>query len=138
MSFTLEIVTPEGKAYAKEVDYVVIPTLEGEIGILPGHIPLITLAEPGELKAVHGGHEEYLAIDKGFVRILGDTIAVLTEAAINVDQIDLAIAEEAENRARNALEHAQLNKDIDPRELQKLEATARFAVIQKLSKQKRI
>ena len=137
MSFSLEIITPDGKAYSDEIDYVVLPTAEGEIGILPGHIPLIAMIVPGELKIIRSGKEEFLAVDKGFVRIMGDIIAVLTEAAINIDEIHLSVIEEAEARAKKALEEARLRKDIDPAELQRLEATARFAFTQKIAKQKR-
>lgn len=137
MAFTLEIVTPDGIAYAQTIESVVLPTTEGEIGILPGHIPLIATIAPGELKVIRSGKEEFLAIDKGFVRIMGDVVAVLTEAAIHIDEINLSAVEEAEARAKEALEEARLRKDIDPSELQRLEATARFAFIQKISKQKR-
>lgn len=139
MAFKLEIVTPEGKVFNDEIDYVVLPTGEGEVGILPGHIPLIAMVVPGEIKVVRpGGHEEFLAVDKGFVRVMGDVVAVLTEAAINIEEIDLSVVEEAETRAQKALEQAQHQKDIDPAELQRLEATARFAIVQRLSKQRRL
>lgn len=137
MAFTLEIVTPDGKAYSNTIDYVVLPTAEGEIGVLPGHIPLIAMLVPGELKVIRLGKEEFLAVDKGFVRIMGDVVAVLTEAAINIDEIHLSVIEEAEARARKALEEARLQKDFDPSELQRLEAAARFAFTQKVAKQKR-
>lgn len=138
MAFTLEIVTPEGKAYADTVEHVVIPTTDGEIDVLPGHIPLLSMIQPGELKVVRSGHEECLAVDKGFVRILGDTVAVLTEAAINVDEIDLSSVQEAESRATTALDEARKNKDIDPSEIERLEAVARFSITQKLAKQRKL
>lgn len=137
MALTLEIVTPDGKAYSDVIDYVVLPTADGEIGILPGHIPLIATIVPGELRIIRSGKEEFLAVDKGFVRIMGDVVAVLTEAAINIDEIHISVIEEAEARARKALEEARLRKDIDPVELQRLEAAARFAFTQKIAKQKR-
>lgn len=138
MALTLEIVTPEGKAFTDVVDYVVLPTLEGEIGILPGHIPLLTMINPGELKIVRSGHEEFLAVDKGFARIMGDTISVLTEAAINIDHINLSTVEEAEAHAQKALEDARNQKDIDPAEIERLEAITRFSIAQRLSKQRKL
>lgn len=138
MSFKLEIVTPEGKIYEHAIDSVVIPTPEGEIGILPGHIPLLTMVSPGELKAYHHGQEQSLAVDKGFARVLGDTVSVLTEAAINIEHIDIKAVEEAELRAQKALEEARFKKEIDPAEIERLEAVARFAIAQKLSKQRKL
>src|SRR6188768_3139194 len=125
MAFTLEIITPDGKAYENTIDYVVLPTAEGEVGILPGHIPLIAMIVPGELKVTRSGQEEFLAVDKGFVRVMGDVVAVLTEAAINVEEINLSAVEEAESRAKKALEEAHLLPYVDPYELQRLEAAAR-------------
>lgn len=138
MPLNLEIVTPEGKIYSQTIDSVVLPTLNGEIGILPGHIPLLTMLNPGELKVSHAGHEESLAIDKGFVRVLGDTVSVLTEAAIEIAHIDIQAVEEAERRAQKALEEARFTKQIDPAEIERLEAIARFAIAQKLTKQRKL
>lgn len=138
MSFNLEIVTPEGKIYEHAIDSVVIPTPNGEIGVLPGHIPLLTIVSPGELKIYHNGKEESLAVDKGFARILGDTVSVLTEAAIHIEHIDIKAVEEAELRAQKALEEARFKKEIDPAEIERLEAVARFAIAQKLSKQRKL
>ena len=69
MSLTLEIVTPEARVYSDTIDTVVIPTLEGEIGILPGHIPLLTQVEHGELRVTKDGMQTYVAIGKGFAHI---------------------------------------------------------------------
>ncbi|WOO42284.1 ATP synthase F1 subunit epsilon [Rubellicoccus peritrichatus] len=133
---TLEIVTPEGKAYTKEVEDVVLPTAEGEIDILPGHQPLITVIEAGEVQAGTGSGREFLAVDKGFARVLGDAVSVLTEGAIDVAEIDLSQVEEAQKRAEEALERAK-NEKMDPAEIEKLEAVARFAIAQQLVKKRR-
>lgn len=138
MPLNLEIVTPEGTIYSQTIDSVVLPTLNGEIGILPGHIPLLTMLNPGELKVSHAGKEESLAIDKGFARVLGDTVSVLTEAAIEIKHIDIQAVEEAERRAQKALEEARFTKQIDPAEIERLEAIARFAIAQKLTKQRKL
>lgn len=138
MPLKLEIVTPEGNVYSEEIDYVVLPTLNGEVGILPGHIPLLTMINPGELKVTRAGQEESLAVDKGFARVLGDTVSVLTEAAIKIEHIDIKAVEEAEYRAQKALEEARFRKDIDPAEIQRLEAIARFSIAQRLSKQRKL
>lgn len=132
----LEIITPEKKVYSSEVSEVVLPTLDGEVDILPGHQPLLTMLEPGEIEAVGAQGREYLAVDKGFARVLGDTISVLTEAAIDIKSIDIDQVEQARQRAEQALLKAR-EEGHDPAEIEKLESVARFAIAQRLAKQKR-
>lgn len=134
---TLEIITPTGKIYSSEVQDVVLPTPQGEIDILPGHLPLITLVKAGEVQAgVSGNEREHLAVDKGFARVLGDTVSILTEAAIDEKSIDLSQVEEAQKRAEAALERAR-KENVDPAEIEKLESIARFAIAQQLVKKRR-
>jgi len=137
MPLQLKIVTPEEKVYDESVDSVTLPTVQGEIGILPGHIPLLTSLQPGEIQLTSGGTTENLAIDKGFAQILGDKVSVLTEGAINVEQIDLSAIEDARTRAEQALAEA-VEKGMDPAEVEQLEAVARFSIAQELAKQKRL
>jgi len=135
MPLTLEIVTPERKVFSDEVEHVVLPTeAGGEIDVLPGHIPLMTMINPGELRYFKGGKSESIAIDKGFIEVMGDTVSVLTEAAIEVDKIDLGQLEEARKRAAEALEEARQSGE-DPEVLEQLETQARFAVVQKIIKE---
>jgi F-type H+-transporting ATPase subunit epsilon len=137
MALTIEIVTPEKKAFTGQADSVTVPTTIGEIQLLPGHIPLTTLVAAGELVVNNGGVIERLAVDKGFARILGDTVSILTEAAIDEKKIDLSAVQVAQERAEKALAAARnAPGDIDPAELEKLEQIIRFAVIQKLVKTK--
>lgn len=135
-SLILEIVTPEGVAYRETVDHVEVPTAVGEIGVLPGHIPLLSLVKAGQLRVTKAGKVEYLAVDRGFARVLGDTLSILTEAAIHVEAIDLAKVSEAEQRAQEALEEAKKHPHLDPAEIEKMEAIVRFAVAQRLVKRK--
>ncbi len=135
MSIQLDIVTPEKKVYSETVDSVVLPTTSGDVGILPGHIPLITQIKAGELAISKDGALDLLAVDIGFAEVIGDTVSVLTEAAIDIEDIDLAAAEEAQKRAEQALKDAE-GQDIDPDELQALEAKVRFAMVQQLAKKK--
>jgi len=88
MSLTLEIVTPEAKVYSDTIDSVVIPTVEGEIGVLPGHIPLLTQIEHGELRVTKGATSLLLAVSGGFAQIDGDRVRVLAEHAITEEKID--------------------------------------------------
>ena len=99
----LEIVTPEAKIYSEEVDMVTLPCVEGEMGIYPMHIPLMTQIAHGEIIARKGGVDHYLATGEGFVQITGDRVAILTDMAIKADDIDEAKAEEARKKAEARL-----------------------------------
>lgn len=135
MSLTLEIVTPERKVFSDQVDHVVLPTeAGGEIDVLPGHIPLMTMIEPGELRYYKAGNPESVAIARGFIQVIGDTVSVLTEAAIEVDEIDPGALEEARARAEEALEEARQSGE-DPEILEQLETKARFTVVQRIIKE---
>ena len=134
MAIALKIVTPDAVAFNEPVDSVILPTTEGEMGVLPGHIPVLTQIEAGQLRVERNGSTEMLAVDKGFAEVYSDTVAILTEAAIEVDKIDLSIVTEAQERAQKALDEA--DDSIDPAELERLEATVRFALAQRLVKGK--
>jgi len=100
----LEIVTPEAKIYSQDVDMVTLPGVEGEMGIYPMHIALMTQVAAGEIIARHGGLDHFLAIGDGFAEITGDRVAILTDMAIKADDIDEAKAEEARKRAEARLQ----------------------------------
>jgi F-type H+-transporting ATPase subunit epsilon len=99
----LEIVTPEAKTYSEDVDMVTLPGVEGEMGIYPLHVPLMTQIVAGEVSVRKGGQDYFLAVGEGFVQITGDRVAVLTDMAIKSDDIDEAKAEEARKRAEARL-----------------------------------
>jgi F-type H+-transporting ATPase subunit epsilon len=134
MPLTLEIVTPEDRVYSDTVDTVVIPTLEGEIGILPGHIPLLTQVADGELRVTKGSETKALVVGSGFAEIDGDRVKVLAEFAINEAQIDEHAAEKAIQRAEEALKGKE---KMDPAEVERLESLVRFSVAQLGVKRKR-
>lgn len=134
MALTLEIVTPDRRAFEGTADVVNLPTELGSIGILPGHIPLTALIAAGEVTVTSGGKVTRLAVDKGFVRIVSDKVSVVTEAAIDEAKIDLSAIAQAEDRARKAVEAAKGQKDIDPAEYAKMEQILRFAAVQRLVK----
>ena len=100
----LEIVTPEAKTYSEDVEMVTLPGVEGEMGIYPQHVPLMTQITAGEVIVRKGGHDYFLAIGEGFVEITGDRVAILTDMAIKADEIDEAKAEEARRRAEERLQ----------------------------------
>ncbi len=100
----LEIVTPEAKIYSEDVDSVTLPGVEGEMGIFPMHIPLMTQLSAGEVCARKNGRDFFLAVGEGFVEVSGERVAILTDMAIRADDIDEAKAEEARKRAEARLQ----------------------------------
>ena len=132
----LEIITPDAKVLVTEAEQVVLPAEAGETGVLKGHIPLVTKLKAGEIKVINGNKTEYIAVDRGFARVLGDTVEVLTEAAIEVNDIDLAEVEAAKTRAKNALKAAEA-EGIDPEEAEQLAQKVTFLIAQKLAKGRR-
>ena len=134
MSLTVEIVTPDRRAYEGTADKVTLPTALGSIGILPGHQPITAVISAGEVILTVDGKVTRLAIDKGFVRVVADKVSVVTEAAIDEAKIDLKSVENAEARAREAVEAARNQKDVDPVEVAKMEQILRFALVQRLVK----
>lgn len=135
---TFEIVTPTGIVYtADDVLSVTLPTTSGELGVLPGHVPLTAEIEPGEIDVATVAGTVRLAVDKGYGRVIADRVSVLAEAAIEVRKIDLSAVEDARKRAEAALEAARKQKQVDSVEIERLEATARFAIAQKLAKSRR-
>ena len=105
MAYTLklEIVTPEAKVFSDDVDMVTLTGVEGEMGILPNHVPLMTQLVAGEVVARKGDETFYLATGDGFVQVTGDRVAVLTDMAINAENIDEAQCQEAVRRAEARL-----------------------------------
>jgi F-type H+-transporting ATPase subunit epsilon len=104
MPLLLEIVTPERLAYSDEVDMVLVPGVEGELGVLPHHTPLVSLLGVGELRIRKGGSEESFAIVGGFLQVRPDKVVVMAETADMSAEIDVEKAEEARREAERALE----------------------------------
>ena len=104
MPLLLEIVTPERRVYQGEVDSVQVPGIDGELGILPHHAPLLSLLGDGELRIRHGAEEESIAIFGGFVQVRPDKVVIMAETADMASEIDLERAQEARREAEKALE----------------------------------
>jgi len=134
MPLTLEIVTPEAKVYSDTIDSVVIPTVEGEIGVLPGHIPLLTQIEGGELRVTKGTVSSLLAVSGGFAQIDGDRVRVLAEHAISEEKIDEHAVEAALKRAEQELKEA---KTMDPQQYEHLQSMVRYSGVQLAVKRRR-
>src|SRR5258708_37215207 len=126
MPLILEIVTPSGRVYSDTIDSVVIPTIEGEIGVLPGHSPLLTQVDSGELVVNKGSENVRLAVGGGFAQVEGDKVSILAESAITEEKIDENAVEKALKRAEEDLQGANLN----PADVERLEGFVRFAVAQ--------
>jgi F-type H+-transporting ATPase subunit epsilon len=103
MPIRLDIVTAERVVFSEEVDVVVAPGIEGQLGVLPHHAPLMTMLQPGELLARKGGEEIAMAISGGFLEVRPDRIIVLADAAERAEEIDIARAEAAKRRAEERL-----------------------------------
>ena len=134
MPLTLEIVTPEARVYNDTIDAVVIPTVEGEVGILPGHIPLLTQVEHGELRVTKGTDTLLLVVSGGFAEVEGDRVHVLAEYAISEEKIDEKAVEEALKRAEKQLEEA---KHLDPQQYEHLQGLVRYSGVQLAVKRRR-
>ncbi|HEY1763647.1 MAG TPA: ATP synthase F1 subunit epsilon [Opitutaceae bacterium] len=127
MPLTLEIVTPEARVYSETVDTVIIPTVEGEIGVLPGHIPLVTQVGAGELRATKGNVTQLLVVGGGFAQVSGEKVSILADSAIEEEKIDEHAVENAMKRAEDELK----GKDsLPPGEIERLEGIVRFSVAQ--------
>jgi F-type H+-transporting ATPase subunit epsilon len=99
----LQIVTPEAQTFSDQVEMVTLPGVEGEMGVYPNHVPLMTELVPGEIIVHKDGRDFFLAVGEGFVEVTGTRVAVLTDMAMRADQIDEAKAEEARRRAEARL-----------------------------------
>jgi F-type H+-transporting ATPase subunit epsilon len=108
----LEIVTPDAVVYSDDVEMVTLPGVEGQMGILPHHVPLMTQMVPGEMIVRKSGQDRFLAVGEGFVEITGDHVAILTDLAIAAENIDEAKAEEARQRAQARLKEKLSAEEI--------------------------
>lgn len=105
----LEIVTPETRAFSGSARMVVVPGVEGELGILPDHMPLMTAIRPGEVRVTTEEGELALAVGEGFVEVRPDRVSVLTDMAIEEAEIDEKAAEEAVARAQKEMHEKALS-----------------------------
>ncbi|HJT46033.1 MAG TPA: F0F1 ATP synthase subunit epsilon [Chthoniobacterales bacterium] len=108
----LEIVTPEEKIYSEDVDMVTLPGAEGELGVYPKHVPVLTTLKPGELRVLKDGRETALAVGEGFVEIKTDGVSVLTDMALESAKIDLEAAEKAVARAQAAMKEDHTAEEV--------------------------
>jgi F-type H+-transporting ATPase subunit epsilon len=124
MSLRLEIVSPERRAFTDEVDMVVVPGIDGQLGILPHHTPLISALGIGELRIKKGGTEQSMLISGGFVEVRSDKVIVMADLAEHSAEIDEARAAEARRQAEAELESAK-----DPVDLARVRAALQTALM---------
>lgn len=112
MNLLLEIITPEKVVYKDEISEVVVPTVDGEIAILPNHINLLTQVNPGELIIKKGVSQQYLAITGGFLEVNDNKISILADYAIKAQDIEVARAQEAKKRAEKIMSEKATDNDL--------------------------
>ncbi len=132
MPFQLDIVTPEARTFSDQVDDVIVPGSEGELGILVNHAPLVTTLKPGELRYRKDGVEHHLAVGEGILEVTPHRVAVLTDLAIGAADIDEATVEAALQRAQDAL-----NDKISDEEVAAVEASIAKSMAQLHLKRRR-
>jgi F-type H+-transporting ATPase subunit epsilon len=108
----LEIVTPEATVYSEAVEMVTLPAVEGQMGVLPFHVRLVTQLVPGELIVRKDGHDDFLAVGDGLVEVTNDRVSIVTNMAVAIDNIDEAAAEEARERAATRLREKLSTEEV--------------------------
>lgn len=111
-TFTLTIVTAESQVFSEEVDVLVAPGIDGQLGILPNHAPLMTQLQPGEMTVRSGGDENVLAVTGGFLEVLNNRVTILADTAELGEEIDLERAEAALRRAQERVESRSADLDL--------------------------
>lgn len=117
MPMLLEITTAERQIYGEEVDLLIAPGIDGQLGILPRHAPLMTMLQPGELTIRKNGADSYFAVSGGFMEVLGDRVIILADACEHSEEI-------SEERAQEAMRRAQERIASRPAEMQMERALA--------------
>jgi F-type H+-transporting ATPase subunit epsilon len=132
MPLKLEIVTPDGTAYSEDVEMVTLPGVEGQMGIYPQHVPLMTQMVPGELIVTKDGEGYSMAVGEGLIEISGEHVAILTDMAVAAENIDENKVEEARQRAE-----ARLQDKLSDEEVASINASIARAVAQLHVKRRR-
>ncbi|MFC2022894.1 F0F1 ATP synthase subunit epsilon [Chloroflexota bacterium] len=132
----LEVVTAERSVFSDDVDEVIAPGAEGQLGILPHHAPLMTTLQPGELMVKKGGQEYCIAVTGGFLEVRPDRVIVLADAAERDDEIDVCRAEEAKRRAEERIQQHVSDIDLARAEAALHRAMARLNVTERKKKRR--
>jgi F-type H+-transporting ATPase subunit epsilon len=139
-SIKLEIVTAERVVYTEDVDAVIAPGAEGQLGILPHHAPLMTILRSGEILARRGSEEDIMAISGGFLEVRPDRVIILADSAERAEEIDEARAQAAKQRAEERLKERGVTPDLDEARVEAAlrRAMARLSVLEKVKSRRKI
>ena len=132
-----EIVTAERIVYSDDVDIVVAPGIEGQLGILPGHAPLMTMLQPGELMVRKDGEEVAMFVSGGFLEVMADRVTVLADVAERADEIDVDRAEAARCRAEDRIKTCSAEVDLTRAEAALRRSLVRLRVAERRRKRPR-
>jgi len=137
-SMKLDIVTAERTVYSEDVDIIIAPGMEGQLGILPHHAPLMTILQAGELVVRRGSEEDTLAISGGFLEVRPDRVIILADQAERAEEIDIDRAEAAKKRAEQRLKEKKTAEiDVTKVEASLRRAMARLTVAEKIKRQRK-
>ena len=127
----LEIITAEREVYSDDVDILVAPGIEGELGILPHHAPLMTALQPGELRLLKDGEDVYMAVSGGFMEVMNNKVTILADAAERSDEIDEARVQDAIRRAEERIQSRESDMDLERAVAALRRSQARLRVVQR-------
>ncbi len=127
----LEIITAEREVYSDDVDVLVAPGSEGELGILPHHAPLMTALQPGEIRVRKDGEEVFMAVSSGFLEVMDNKVTILADTAERSDEIDEARVQEALKRAEERIQMHSSDMDLERAVASLRRSQARLKVVQR-------
>ena len=131
VTMRLEIVTAEREVYSDDVEAVNAPGVEGDLGILPHHAPLMTGLQPGELMIRKDGRDEFLMVSGGFLEVMGNRVTILADACERSDEIDEQRAQEAMKRAQERVESRSADLDLEQAAIAFRRAETRLKIVRR-------
>jgi len=134
MNLHLEVITPEKVIYESEADEIIAPTVNGQIGILPNHIGLLTKIVPGELIIRKGNSQYLLAITGGFLEVNNNNVSILADYAIKAEDVEIARAQEAQKRAEKLMQEKATDKDFKVAQAELVKAILELRVANKIKR----
>lgn len=134
MNIHLEVITPEKVIYESEADEIIAPTVNGQIGILPNHIGLLTKIVPGELIIRKGNNQYLLAITGGFLEVNNNNVSILADYAIKAEDVEIARAQEAQKKAEKLMLEKATEKDFKVAQAELVKAVLELRVANKIKK----
>ena len=134
---TFELVTPDRAIVREQVDEVQIPGTQGYLGVLPGHTPLLTTLQVGELWFLQGGEKCFVSIAFGFAEVLPDRVTILAQIAERAEEVDVSRAEQAQHRARERLSKAETDVDYARARIALMKSLIRLQVASKIRERPR-